>query len=98
MPSGIRIPKENIGDAVACLTPRVPAFEDRGHVFRGPRDVQRTPIHKYQDNGLACGNDSLEQFLLSARQLEGRSRSGFTAHQRDLAKHEYCYIASFCKL
>ena len=27
---------ENISNAIPCLTSRVPRFEDRGHMFRGP--------------------------------------------------------------
>ena len=40
------------------------------NVTFGPIDRSRTSIHHHQDNGLPCGIDSLQQFLLPAAQVQ----------------------------
>ncbi len=89
----VHIAEENVSDRVATFGAGIPGFEDRRNVARGPADVERTAILKYEDNRLACRCNGLEHLLLDAGQIHGGARGRFAAHDGGLTHngdHDVC--------
>jgi hypothetical protein len=48
----IRVAEQHVGDSVAALAARIPGFQNRGNMFGGPRNIERTAVDEHQTTGL----------------------------------------------
>jgi len=90
------VTKKKIRECAPRLHPRKPGGKHRRDMLERPGQGKRSAAKKNQHDRLTGGDDSFQQFLLPARQVKPRARSGFTSHERSVfAERQHDHITAF---
>src|SRR6185369_5357439 len=78
------IPEQHVGDRRPAFFARIPAFENRRHLFVGPIHSNGTAVEQNEYDGLAQGLNFLQQFFLLFRKIDAGPIAAAKSFEGDL--------------